>query len=158
VGRFAAIFAGIVPLLPGEIWCDNAFYPDSGTGQDRRKYIIVLSEMSPSQDAIVAVFTTKPNGMTDIPPCSLGHPREGYYVGIPGGILLKESWIPFDSLRCLEDWEISKMIRSGRFAFQTMVIPTLLLCRALRCLLQSENISNAQARQIANTAAGLSCP
>lgn len=141
----------MIPLVPGDIWCHHAYYRDA-QNNCRRKYLLVLSDVPGSGDGLVAVFTTKSNGLNTNPPCSLGNPREGYYVGVPGGVLTQESWVAFDSLDFLDELEVNSLVKVS------MAIPTPLLCRVLRCLLQSSDITNSQARHIGNTAVRLGCP
>lgn len=82
----------------------------------------------------------------------LGHPREGYYVGIPGAELTRESWIAFDSLDFLDESE------ARRKEMLALVIPNHLLCQILRCLLQSSDVTFLQAKHLGDTAAELACP
>ncbi len=141
----------MIPFVPGDIWRDDTYYRDTQNSY-RRKYLLVLSDMPGSGDCLAAVFTTKPKGLNDHPPCSLGNPRKGYYVGVPGGVLTQESWVAFESLDFLDESE------RNRLGKPCGAIPTPLLCKVLRCLLQSDDITTSQARHIGNTAARLSCP
>jgi len=131
----------MISLVPGDIWCHHAYYRDAQKNY-HKKYLLVLSDVPGSGDGLMAVFTTKPNGLKTDPPCSLGNPREGYYVGVPGGVLTQQSWVAFD---------VNKLVKvSG-------TISTPLLCSVLRCLLQSSDITYSQAKHIGNTAARLVC-
>ncbi len=141
----------MITLVPGDIWCDFAYYRDAQNNY-HKKYLLVLSDVPGSGDGLVAVFTTKPNGLNTNPPCSLGNPREGYYVGVQGGVLKQESWVAFDSLDFLDESEVNSLKK------EEQSIPSPLLCMVLRCLLQSPDITNSQARYIGDTAARLSCP
>jgi hypothetical protein len=42
-----------------------------------------LADNGTSADVISAVFTSKPNGLREHPPCDHGPPRAGYFVGTP---------------------------------------------------------------------------
>lgn len=137
--------------MPGSVICDPSYYLDHQTGRLRTKYLLVLANIPSAGDILVAVFTTKPNGLKTVPPCTLGHPREGYYVGIPGGELMQESWIVFDSLDFLEASEAE-----GKETL-ALVISNQLLCQILRCLLQSSDVTSRQAKHLGDTAAELAC-
>jgi hypothetical protein len=75
-----------VSVAPGQIWRDDCYYLDRQTGECKRKYVLILAADA-GGDALTAVFTSKPNGLTENPACSLGPPRAGYFVGTPGGAL-----------------------------------------------------------------------
>jgi hypothetical protein len=75
-----------------------------------------------------------------------------HYVGVPGGVLTQESWVAFESLDFVDEIEGSRLEKVRG------TIATPLLCKVLRCLLQSDDITTSQARHIGNTAARLGCP
>lgn len=137
--------------MPGSVICHPSYYREPQTGRWKTKYLLVLANTS-AGDILVAVFTTKPKGLRTEPPCTLGHPREGYYVGIPGAELMQESWIAFDSLDFLDESDAEKKRTLA------LVISNQLLCQILRCLLQSSDVTFKQAKYLGDTAAELACP
>lgn len=146
----------MISLVPGDIWCHHAYYRDAQKNY-HKKYLLVLSDVPGSGDGLMAVFTTKPNGLKTDPPCSLGNPREGYYVGVPGGVLTHQSWVAFDSLDFLDELEVNRLVKVNKLVKVSGTISTPLLCSVLRCLLQSSDITYSQAKHIGNTAARLVC-
>lgn len=146
-----------IAVAPGQIWRDECYYLDRQTGECKRKYVLVLA-LDGSGDAITAVFTSKPNGLTETPSCSLGPPRAGYFVGTPGGVFSLPTWVDFSSIATLDAVDLATHVASGRTYKQTQTLPAALFCTVLRCALQSEDITGRQARWIGDTAAQLNCP
>lgn len=143
---------------PGQVWQDNCYYFDSATGECMRKYVLVLAVETKSGDCVTAVFTSKPHGLKENPPCSLGPPRAGYFVGVPGGALSMPTWVDFSSVATLDSSDLVIHERSGRKKLLGLVLPQQVFCAVLRCVLQSEDIARREARWIGDTAAALGCP
>ena len=143
-------------VAPGQIWQDDCYYLDRQTGECKRKYVLVLA--TNSGDAVTAVFTSKPNGLTENPVCSLGPPRAGFFAGVPGGVLNLPTWIDFSSLDILDGFDLNTHVSSGRTRLLAQKLPAQILCGVLRCVLQSEDITGRQARWVGNTIAALNCP
>lgn len=143
--------------LPGQVWKDDCYYFDPQTGECRRKYRLVLAVDSASGDCVTMVFTSRPNGLTEQPPCSLGPPRAGYFVGIPGGPLNKPTWVDFNNVQTLDSTDLKKHIATGRTMLTELKLAHDTFCAVLRCVLQCDDITLRQARWIADAAAELSC-
>lgn len=143
---------------PGQIWQDDCYYFDSTTGKCMRKYVLVLAVEPKSSDCVTAVFTSKPHGLKENPPCSLGPPRAGYFVGVPGGVLSQPTWVDFSSVTTLDSSDLAMHARSGRKKLPGFALPQPVFCAVLRCVLQSEDIALREARWIADTVAALHCP
>lgn len=143
---------------PGQVWQDNCYYFDSATGECMRKYVLVLAVEPKSGDCVTAVFTSKPHGLKENPPCSLGPPRAGYFVGVPGGVLSQPTWVDFSSVATLDSGDLAMHVRSGRKKQLELALPQPVFCAVLRCVLQSEDIALREARWIADTVAALHCP
>lgn len=144
--------------LPGQVWKDDCYYFDPQTGECRRKYRLVLAVDPASGDCITLVFTSRPNGLTEDPPCSLGPPRAGFYLGPLGGPLQKPTWLDFSSVHTLDRFDLGNHVRTGRTTLTTLRIPQDLFCAALRCALRCEDISLRELRWVGDTAAELGCP
>lgn len=144
-------------VAPGQIWQDDCYYLDQSSGQCMRKYVLVLA-VENSGDPITAVFTSKPNGLSEIPPCSIGPPREGYFVGAPGGVLVKPTWIDFSSMNTLDIHDLELHVTQGRTKLLQQTLAISMLCAVLRCILRSEDITQRQARWLGDTVALLKCP
>jgi hypothetical protein len=149
--------AAVVPPAAGQIWRDDCYYLDRATGQCQRKYMLVLAVDPRSSDMVTAVFTSKANGLVDSPACNLGPPRSGYYVGVPGGVLQRPSWVDFNSLQDLDAADLSKLQRSGRLSLVAQILPVPVFCAVLRCVQQSDDLTGRQARLIGDVAAALGC-
>lgn len=146
-----------VAVAPGQIWQDDCYYLDRQTGECKRKFVLVLAADN-SGDAVTAVFTSKPNGLTEAPACSLGPPRAGYFVGAPGGVFQQPTWVEFSSLDTLDGFDLTTQVTSGRTRLLAQTLPLQLFCAVVRCVLQSDDITLRQARWIGDTVANLNCP
>lgn len=144
-------------LAPAQIWRDDCYYLNKVTGCCERKYWIVLALSPGLDDLVTAVFTSKPNGLMERPACSLGPPRAGYYVGAPGDVLIRPSWLDFSSVRYLDTYDLQLHMEQGRTYFTGQVLPSDVFCEILRCALQSEDITKRQARWVGDTAETLGC-
>ncbi len=147
-----------VAAAAGQIWQDDCYYLDTVTGKCMRKYVLVLAVEPKSGDCVTAVFTSKSHGLKENPPCSLGPPRAGYFVGVPGGALTQPTWVDFSSVTTLDSYDLALHERSGRKKLLGFFLPQQVFCAALRCALQSEDVALREARWMADTAANLGCP
>jgi hypothetical protein len=140
----------VAPVIaPGQIWRDDCYYLDRSTGECKRKYFLVLGTNGQS-DALTAVFTSKPNGLTEHPACNLGPPRAGYFVGVPGGFLNVPTWVDFNSLNELDTQDLGRHVASGRSSLTLQTLPVEMFCGVLRCLLQSDDVTRRQAKWLAD--------
>jgi hypothetical protein len=143
----------------GQIWCDDCYYLSKSTGQCQRKYLLVLAVDKNSGDVVTVVFTSKPNGLPDNPACYIGNPRSGYYLGIPGGVFFKETWLDFISLETLDGYDLTLHANTGRKTLLQQTLPAKQFCQALRCIMQmQEDITKQQWRLLGDTVANLNCP
>ena len=148
---------GIVVSV-GQIWRDDCYYLDRTSGECKRKYVLVLATNPSTGDVLTAVFTSKPNGLTEIPTCSLGSPRAGYFLGVLGGIFTMPTWVDFSSIDTLDTYDLELHVRSGRKKLSVQLFPNNICCAVLRCASQSEDITKCQLRWIDDTIAILNCP
>lgn len=145
-----------IHVAPGQIWRDDCYYLDLRTGECKRKYVLILAADA-GGDAVTAVFTSKPHGLTETPACSLGPPRAGYFVGVPGGTFSQPTWIDFNSIEMLDSADLALHVSTGRTRLLVQTLDVPIFCAVLRCLLQSDDITARQARWIGDTAAHLAC-
>jgi hypothetical protein len=148
----------VVTAGAGQIWRDDCYYFDPGNGKCMRKYVLVLAVEAKSGDRVTAVFTSKSHGLTENPACSLGPPRAGFFVGIPGGTLTQPTWVDFSSIITLDSSDLATHARAGRKSLIPLALPDKTFCAVLRCALQCEDITLRETRWIGNTAAVLGCP
>lgn len=146
-----------IHVAPGQIWQDDCYYLDRQTGECKRKYVLILAT-DQGGDAVTAVFTSKPHGLTETPACSLGPPRAGYFVGVPGGAFSQPTWVDFNSVEMFDMLDLHLHVSSGRTRLLDQTLDAPMFCAVLRCLLQSDDITGRQARLIGNVAAHLGCP
>lgn len=145
--------------VPGQIWRDECYYLNRDMGNCERKYVLALAVDPVSGDVVTVVFTSKPNGLTEHPPCSPGPPRSGYHVSVPGGALILPTWADFGSLATLDSLDLQGHIRNGRKTLLTQTLHKTTFCAVLRCLLQMQagDITMRQARLVGDSAAALAC-
>jgi len=145
-------------VAPGQISQDYCYYLDRETGACQRKYVLILALAPGGGDSVTAVFTTKSHGLVEQPACSLGPPRAGYFVGVPGAPLGQPSWVDFSSVQTLDHADLAMHVKSGRTRLLVLSLAPPAFCKVLRCLLQSSDITGRQAKWIADAAASLGCP
>jgi len=143
---------------PAQIWRDDCYYLNRDTGECERKYVLVLAVDGRSDGLVTAVFTTKSHGLSEHPACSLGPPRGGYFVGIPGGVLTQPTWVEFNSIQDVDrqDWE--RLQRGGRVHLLPLALPMAVFCGVLRCLSGFDDLTGRQAKLIGDLAAAIKCP
>lgn len=136
------------------VYHDPCYYLNQITNEPMSKYFVVLSLAPCGGDAIICVFTSRPNGLTDSPECTMGPPRAGFYLGIPGGLLPKETWADFSSVEVIDIFDLKK--RQITNINQPLDDDT--FCSLLRCIFQCEDIKHRDLRLIGDTIAQLNCP
>ena len=146
-----------VAIKASQIWRDDCYYLDDATGECKRKYVLILAVGADGDDAVTSDFTSKSHGLTETPPCSLGPPRAGHYVGTPGGVLPIPTWVDFSSIDTLDAYDLNAHVSSSRKSLVSQALPPEIFCAVLRCVLQSEDITMRQARWIGDAAAALNC-
>ena len=150
-----------MPLLAavGQIWRDDCYYLSKSSGECQPKYVLILAVDEKFNDYITIVFTSIPNGLPDNPACYIGNPRSGYYLGILGGVLYKQTWVDFNNLETLDGSDLQKHINSGRKTLLAQRLSQDIFCAVLRCIMQmQDDITKQQWRLLGNTVANLSCP
>ena len=142
----------------GQIWRDNCYYLSKFSNKCQPKYVLILAVDNRSDDCVTVVFTSQPNGLPDNPVCYIGNPRSGYYLGILGGIFLKETWVDFDNLETLDNNDLRIHIKTGRKILLKDTLSKEQLCGILRCIMQIQNdITKQQWRLLGDTIAQLNC-
>ncbi len=136
-------------MRSGEIWTHLQY--ELSDGSYKPKHLIILGERNHRFEVLYARLTSRPNGLPDNPPCYHGNPRSGYYLGVPGGILNKETWVVFDDIAYLDSRDMRYLTNSNLMA------PTAIFCSLLRCIQQSEDILGIQYDQIMDTIQSVRC-
>jgi hypothetical protein len=148
----------VANVSPGQIWRDACYYFHAETGECMPKYLLVLAVDATRGESITAVFTSKPHGLPTDPPCWQRAPRAGFYVGIPGGSLQKETWVDFSSIRALDDADLANHIAQGRTTLLQLQLPQLQFCSVLRCARGIDDLTIRHDRVIGDLIAHLNCP
>lgn len=145
--------------IVGQIWQDDCYYLDVQTGQCMRKFVLVLAVDENSGDSVTVVFTSRSNGLPESPACHIGNPRSGYYLGTPGGLLHKPTWVDFNCLETLDSDDLKLHAQSGRKSLVNLTLSKAQLCAVLRCIMQiQEDISRREYRLLGNAIEALGCP
>lgn len=143
---------------PGQIWQDDCYYLDENN-KCQRKYVLVLAVDPKYGDCVTLVFTSTPNGLPEQPACYIGNPRSGFYLGIPGYVFYKETWLDFNSLKTLDDYDLRLHQKQGRKTLLKQTLPQPTFCAVLRCILQmQDDISKIQWRLLGDTIVQFNCP
>lgn len=142
---------------PGQIWQDNCYYLDANN-HCQPKYVLILAVDPKSGDAVTVVFTSKPNGLPVSPACHIGLPRSGFYLGVPGGIFHKESWLDFNNLQTLDALDLAIHIKQSRKTLLNQQLSHTQFCQALRCISSmQEDITKYQWGLLRDTIERLGC-
>lgn len=145
------------PPLPGQIWRDDCYYLDRSSGECMPKYILILAT-DRSGDLVTAAFTSKSHGLPEDPACFHGPPRAGYFVGAPGSVLARPTWVDFSSLQDVDALDFDRWRSQGRVGLIPRALASALLCGVLRCLLGHQDTTRRQARLMADLASSMGCP
>jgi len=97
-------------VATGDILSHNAYYLDGSVF--KKKYLLVLA-VQDNGDIIYRLLTSRQAGRPRMPPCYHGFPYPGFYLGVIGGTLDKESWIDLRECEDLDKLEYSKLQREG---------------------------------------------
>lgn len=143
-----------MPARVGSIYCDGAFYADTGSGELKPKYFLVLA--SPERGDIVScLLTSRHAGLRqENPPCCHGHPYAGFYLGVLGGALGAKSWLDLRRLPDFDRWDFARREEEGRIR-RIMELPLQLLRSAMEGVAGADDTTRAQERLIRDALAGL---
>ena len=122
-----------------------------------RKYVLLLAVDARHGDSVTAVLTSAANGLPTDPACWQGNPRSGFYLGIPGGLLTKETWVDFNGIQTLDDADLRLQVAQGRKHLLGLSLSPEMFCAVLRCLLGYDDLERRHARLIADLIATLRC-
>lgn len=96
----------------GEIYRRDRFYPDPDTGAFRAKYILFLAQ-TPGGDWVARLLTSRENMRLREPQCSHADPYPGYFLGVPGAPLDRETWVDLRAFDDVDADEAQMLIGSG---------------------------------------------
>jgi hypothetical protein len=140
-------------VQPGDIYCDQAFYPDPATGEPLPKYLLVLAV--PRGDDIVArLLTSRAYGRPEQPPCYHGPPYGGFYLGVPGAPLTEKTWVDLRFQGDLDPIEFGRRVDTGVLA-RVGALPPATLRAVLDCVASADDTTRRQETRLRDTLAGL---
>lgn len=142
----------IDPIEPGQIYRDRRFYRDSA-GEFKSKYVLILA-ISPGNDLIFSLLTSRQHGRPTDPRCFHGHPYPGFYLGTLGNPLSRDSWL---DLRGLHEAEHDAFLRdmADHIISPITALEAAVLLESLDCAAAAEDTTRHQERTILDTRARL---
>ena len=143
-------------LQPGNILRDPHFYLDTGTGEFKPKFIVVLA-ITRGKDVVWRLLTSQHAELRpEMPRCHHGNPYPGFYLGVldPSIGLGKKSWL---DLRGLEDADGIELVKSVVAGTVTVVgvLAADILRAAMECAAGANDTTQAQERAIRDQLAAL---
>jgi len=141
-------------VTPGQIYRHTKWYQDSD-GTWKSKYLLVLAKTR-SGDIIFRLLTSQQNARPTAPACFHGDPYPGFYLGVLGGPLIKQSWLELCRRQDFDDLDFCTFIGSGVICLITTLAAPL-LCNALECAAAADDTTNEQTRRMLDQRALLGC-
>jgi hypothetical protein len=136
-------------VKPGDIYRHEKFYLNRETGEFQAKFFLVLA-LTPSDDIIARLLTSRAHGRREHPPCFHGDPYPSYYLGELGAPLTKKSWL---DLRKFDELDRSVIDRNFKKKLVTHVINISgqTLFDMMECAANAEDTTAFQCRHILDT-------
>jgi len=130
----------------GDICCHDDFYRDP-TGQLCRKYFLVLARTEQG-DVVVRLLTSRYREFRPVdPPCHHGDPYPGFFLGVLGGPLMRDSWL---DLRSFDDLDVDAVAIGLRknLIRPVMRLDPALLRAAMECAASADDTTRQQELRI----------
>lgn len=131
----------------GEIYHHADFYTDLTHGGMLSKYLVILA-LPEGGDVVMRLLTSQHGDVRpQQPPCYHGPPYPGFFLGVIGEPLTKNSWL---DLRPFDDYDIDAFrgrLRKGLIQ-SVGVLDRVLLRAAMECAAGADDTSRAQERHI----------
>jgi len=141
-----------VRIEPGQIFLDKRFYRDPA-GEFKPKYLLILA-VSPGNDLIFSLLTSRQHGRPTEPRCFHGNPYPGFYLGVLGNPLSRDSWL--DLRRLLEaEKDAFRRDMDAQIIEPVMTLATEETVDSLDCAAAAEDTTRYQERIILDTRAEL---
>ena len=143
-----------MPARVGQIWRDDAFYADLGTGELKTKYFLILAT-PPRGDIVARLLTSRYASLRpEDPPCFHDDPYPGFYLGVLGGPLAAKSWLDLRPMEDMDRWDFARHVETGRL-HDIMMLPKPQLQAAMACAAGAVDTTRAQERTIRHALAEL---
>jgi hypothetical protein len=124
----------------GEVWSHDAYYLDGD--EFKKKYLLALAVM-PDGDIVYRLTTSRQLSRPTHPPCYHGDPYPGFYLGVLGNGLDKESWLDLRECEDMDSYEFAKLYREGAIGRVTS-LHTELFISALDCAANAQDTTKRQ--------------
>lgn len=127
--------------VAGEIWVHHRFYLDNETGEWKPKFLLILANRG--GDITYRLLTSRRNSRPSFPPCFHGDPYPGFFIGVVGGPLNKDSWV---DLRECEDFDAQEFDRKVKASLVERVLnlDKATLCDILLCTANAQDTTRRQ--------------
>jgi hypothetical protein len=129
-------------LKPGTVLHDPQFYVDKLTGELKGKYLAVLAPTR-GGDVVLRLLTSKPHGRPEVPPCYHGLPYPGFYLGMLGPPLGRQSWLDLRALEDADSQTLQAKLKTGAITVEHQ-LPSALLSAVLDCVAAADDTTSAQ--------------
>lgn len=116
---------------PGQIYRHPLHYQDSDD-RWKSKCLLVLAP-APGGDVIYRLLTSRAHGRPKSPPCYHGDPYPGYFLGILGAPLVKDSWLDLSHANDYDGYAFAEDLSGGALQHITDLPPES-LCEAMECV------------------------
>lgn len=138
----------------GHVYQDARFYADAESGELKRKFLLVLAAES-GHDIVARLLTSRyVNLRPREPACFHGDPYPGFFLGVPGGPLNRETWLDLRGMDDLDAWAFERHLSEGRIT-EVGPIAVGLLRKALACAASADDTTRSQENRIRNALAQL---
>jgi hypothetical protein len=143
-----------MPARIGYVYQDARFYADAESGELKRKFLMVLAA-EPGRDIVARLLTSRYASLRPREPaCFHGDPYPGFFLGVPGGPLNRETWLDLRAMDDLDAWDFERHLSEGRIT-DVGPIAVGLLMSALACAASADDTTRSQENRIRNALAQL---
>lgn len=100
-------------VKPGEVWRHDAYYLDGD--EFKVKYLLALAVLSDG-DIVYRLLTSRQLDRPRAPMCYHGSPYPGFFLGVLGKELQKESWLDLRECEDMDSYAFGQLFREGLMA------------------------------------------
>lgn len=133
-------------MKPGEIYRHEKFYLSAETGEFQSKYFLVLA-LTPSDDIVSRLLTSRAHGRRETPPCFHGDPYPSFYLGVIGDPLNRKSWLDLRKFEDRDGTTIDRNVKKGLVTHVASVAGQLLF-DLMECAANAEDTTAQQSGYI----------
>lgn len=133
-------------MEPGDIYRHDQFYRHLITGELERKFLVFLAP-TPGDDWVARLLTSQANMRTEQPPCSLGYPYPGFFLGVLGQVLPLKTWVDLRGLPDIDPLSVTQLVRLGIMG-SVMALPKASLKQLIECAAAAEDTTRQQERAL----------